>query len=250
MYTAALIGAMGERGPFVMVGTMDGGAARIYSFALAHPAAVHALVPLEYGEGEFVTARAYHGWDEAAAADYAAATVRSRLGMCDLIRFLPVQWGIMPLFAPSSPTFVPAGDQGECHFLNLFQEGQWDMQCRYLAAQAADPVAQLLAPDVWAANRSLAPHIPVLSISNVPADPCGGGGGGPPPGSAACDEARFGAARGVAFARNMTTMTRGSVYMNCAGGDAVCGDWLGGGSTVPFVTQAVLAWLGNLSVGA
>lgn len=56
----------------------------------------------------------YHGWDEATAVAYARTTLGARLGMCDTIRFAAVQWGLMPAFVPTSPTFVPADAQAEC----------------------------------------------------------------------------------------------------------------------------------------
>jgi hypothetical protein len=43
----ALIAAMGEEGPFVLVGSMDGGAERVYAFALAHPELTAAIVPMQ-----------------------------------------------------------------------------------------------------------------------------------------------------------------------------------------------------------
>jgi hypothetical protein len=43
----ALIAATGEEGPFVFIGSMDGGAERIYAFALAHPELTAAIVPMQ-----------------------------------------------------------------------------------------------------------------------------------------------------------------------------------------------------------
>lgn len=248
--THSLMAAMGEPGPFVLVGTMDDGAQKIYAFALAHPDNVAALVPMQYGVNEFLASAAYYNWTQQYTAQQATATLRSRLALADAIRFLAVPWGLMSALAPSSPTFVPAGWQAECHFLNLQHEGQWDMQARVLAAQAASPATTVLAPDLWAANRSLASHIPVLAIDNPSPDPCGDAGAAP--GSAACAAAQLQVALNTGFMRAMTTMTPGSVFTTCQGGPAVCADWLGGGSTVPFVTAAILGFLpvGNATVTA
>lgn len=239
--TAALMDAMGEPGPFLMVGSMDGGAARIYAFALAYPGRVTGLVPMQYASAEFDGYALFHGYalDDPRVVAYARAQVASRLGLCDVIRFLGVPWGLLPLLAPPSPRFVPFEAQGECHFLNLFHEGQWDMQCRVLAAQVAHPET-LVARDVWETNRTLAPHIPVLALGNFAADPCGG----LDPGSDDCAIARVGQAHAEAFMRNMTTMTAGSAYANLcpAGGADVCLDWAGGGATVPEVVKRILAW--------
>jgi hypothetical protein len=46
--------------------------------------------------------------------------------------------------------------------------------------------------------------------------------------------------------RGMANMTAGSRFVQCARGDAQCVDWLGGGSTVPFVRNQLLSWLAGL----
>ena len=242
----ALMAAMGEPGPFVLVGTMDDGAERIYEFALAYPALVSALVPMQYGIAEFTAKALRSGWDPvgAQAQAYAVAQVRPRLAMCQLITFLGVPWGLMPLLVPRSATFVPADAQDECHFLNLEHEGQWDMQCRYLAAQLSQPRA-LVAPSAWQSNRSLSASIPVLALANVPRDVCA------PAGLAGeeCAVAALGAALNLDFMRNMTSMSAGSVFLNACAEDGlpVCKEWLGSGASVPFVRDSILAYLGNLS---
>ena len=241
----ALMAAMGEPGPFILVGTMDNGAERIYEFALAYPALVSALVPMQYGIAEFTAKAVRSGWDPAGAQTqaYAVTQVRPRLALCQLITFLGVPWGLMPLLVPSSATFVPADAQGECHFLNLFHEGQWDMQCRYLAAQLAEPRA-LVAPSAWQSNRSLSATIPVLALANVPRDACAAAGVA----GEECAVAALGAALNLDFMRNMTGMSAGSVFLNaCAEDGPVCKEWLGSGASVPFVTSAILTYLGNLT---
>jgi hypothetical protein len=251
--TAGLMDAMGEGpGPYALLGTMDDGAARILQFALAYPARVAALVPMQYGVNEFLVSRAFYGWDDAATAAAATAVLQSRVAMGDVIRFLAVQWGLMPLFESRSPAFVPAGAQAECHFLNLEHEGQWDMQVRVLAAQAADPAGTVLAPDVWAvaaAAGAIAPGIRVLALDNPSPDPCGDAGA--PAGSDACRLALLGAALNTAFMRNMSLAASpagAGLYRACEGGPAVCADWLGSGATVPWVAAAVDAFL-NSSAG-
>lgn len=253
--TAGLMDAMGEGpGPYALVGTMDDGAARIAQFALAHPARVAALVPMQYGVNEFLVSRVYYGWDDAATAAAATAALRARIAMGDVIRFLAVPWGLMPLFLSDDASFVPAGVQPECHFLNLEQEGQWDMQVRVLAAQAADPGGTVLAPDVWATAAAaaaagggpgaLAPGIRVLALDNPADDPCGDAGVAPD--SDACRLLLFGRALNSGFMRNMSaaaTPAGSGLYRACEGGRAACADWLGGGSTVPWVAAAIDAFL-------
>jgi pimeloyl-ACP methyl ester carboxylesterase len=244
---ASLLAQAREPGPFVLVGSMDGAAERIYRVALERPALVRALVPMQYsGVGEFAPAAAYFGYSEAQAEATARAALAPRLAFCDAIRFLGVQWGVVGLFAPHSPTFVPQELEGEKNFLNLFHEGQWDMQCRILAAQVRRP-SLALAQSLWTSNRSLAAAIPVLAIDNPGPDPCAGGAGAgaPPPGSDACAVARLGQSMGTAYMRSMANMTAGSRFMQCADKD-VCADWLGGGSSVPFVARAVLDFMSDI----
>ena len=245
----ALITAMGERGPFVLVGSMDGGAERIYAFALAHPELTAALVPMQYGVAEFTGWAAARGLAPAdpAVLKYAAAQIAARVGFCDAIRFLGTSWGLVPLFAPRSPRFVPLELQDECHFLNLFHEGQWDMQCRLLAAQVARP-ASIMAPSLWQTNRSLARAIPVLSVGNFPADACAASGAAP--GSEDCAVQRLTYAINADFMRNMSAMTPRSAFVNgCASdGSDVCKDWMGGGATVAFLVPVLLGFLRNASL--
>jgi len=252
--TAGLMASMDEPGPFIMLGTQDGGAVRIYSLALVRPDLVAALVPMQLGEGEFYDRALFNNWSPEQAATHAAAVLRSRLSAGDVIRFVGVHWGIVPMAVGSSPRFVPPERQAESHFLNLFHEGQWDMQCRYLAAQVRDPAGTVLQTPLWTSDRSLSPLIPVLALDNTPQDG----------GVAACAQAqyapdgpdcrllRFSIARQKAFMTAMTVMSAGSAYRNCEGalGASACAaDWLGTGGTLPFVTAAIFDQLGNLTSG-
>jgi hypothetical protein len=245
--TRALMRASGERGPFVLLGTMDGGAERIYGLALQFPELVAALVPMQYGPPEFsgYAARAGLALDAPAVLAYAASQIASRAALCDAIRFVGVPWGLMPLLTPGSPRFVPQGLQDECHFLNLHHEGQWDMQCRVLAAQVRAP-ATIVRPSLWTSNRTLAGRIPVLAIGNFYSS----GGVCAASGAAGedCEVLRLNTALGLAFMRNMTTMTPRSAFVNGCANDAsaVCKDWMGGGATVPFVASAVQAFLAGI----
>jgi hypothetical protein len=242
----ALIAATGEAGPFVFVGSMDGGAERVYAFALAFPELTAALVPMQYGVAEFEGYAAFKGLapTDPAVLDYAKSQIAARVGACDLIRFLGVQWGLVAAFTPPAPSFVPAGAQEECHFLNLWHEGQWDMQCRLLAAQVADPPT-IMAKSLWGVNRSLARAVPVLAVGNFPRDPCAVSG--IPAGSDDCAIFRAQMALNEQFMRNMTTMTPGSAFVNGCDVDTApfCKDWAGGGATVPFVASSVLAFLSS-----
>ena len=231
----ALMEAMGEEGPFVLVGSMDGGAERIYAFALAFPALTSAIVPMQYGVAEFEGYARFKGLapNDARVIAYAKSQISSRVGACDLIRFLAVQWGLVAAFTPPSPTFVPQAGQEECHFLNLWHEGQWDMQCRLLQAQVRDPDS-IMAQGLWQANRSLAAGVAVLSVGNFPRDPCAASSMAA--GSEECTIFKLQMEINEDFMRNMTTMTPRSVYVNgcVVDGDPFCKDWAGGGGHSPF----------------
>ena len=236
-WSLPLLAAMGEPGPFVLIGSMDGGASRIYLAALATPAAVAALVPMQYGLGEFINIQAFRGWGDAQAQAYAASTLAGRLALCDAIRFLGTTWGVVGLVVGGAPPpgYTPADTWAEKNFLNLMHEGQWDLQCRMLADQVRNPEKNF-APDPWTANRSLASHIRVLALDNPPADPCAYS-----PSPDDCALQHFSTARNSHFMRNMTTMTPGSAYLRC---DACPGSWLGAGdSNLPWITASVIGWL-------
>ena len=236
-WSLQLLAAMGEPPPFVLVGTMDGGAARIYGAALASPAAVAALVPMQYGVGEFASLAAFRGWAPGAAQAAARSTLAGRLALCDAIRTLGTTWGVVGLVVGASPPpgYTPAASWGEKNFLNLEHEGQWDVQCRMLAAQVRD-IGAVFAPDVWQANRSLAPAVRVLAIDNPPADPCAYAQSADD-----CALARFQTALNSALMRNMTAMTAGSKYTAYTGPAL---GWLGAGdSNLTFVAATITAWL-------
>ena len=246
---SALLAALGpaEPGPFVLVGSMDGGAERIYDAALRRPDLVRALVPMQFGVPEFAPRAAYLHLSDAQTKAFVVAALAPRLAFCDVIRFLGVQWGLIPLFTPHSPTYEPAELEQEKLFLNTRHEGQWDMQCRFLAAQVRDP-ARVLRASLWTTNRSLAAGIPVLALDNPAPDLCPGGDAGPAPGSDDCAIALLGAAMNSAFMASMANLTAGSRFLQCAGGAAVCADWLGEGSNIHWVRDSLLAFLA--SVGA
>jgi len=244
----ALIEASGERGPFVFLASMDGGPERIYSFALQYPSLVAALIPMQYGTPEFLGYAKDRGLapDSSALLTYARAQIASRLALCDAIRFVGVPFGLMPLLVPPSERFVPAELAGECHFLNLFHEGQWDMQCRILASQVRTPSA-IMRPSLWTSNRTLSSSIPVLAIGNFLTDAgiCSFLGVT----GEDCELSKINNALGRAFMLNMTTMSKRSIFLNGCVSDTslVCKDWMGGGATVPYATAAILAFLRNIT---
>jgi pimeloyl-ACP methyl ester carboxylesterase len=241
---ATLLNQMGEKGPFIWIGSMDGGAERIYQLALERPDLVRALVPMQYGNPEFLAASVYFNQTQTQTETLAKLSLSPRLLFCDIIRFLGIQWGLVSLFVPFDPNFVPKERQAEKLFLNLFHEGQWDMQCRILAAQVMNP-SLALQPSLWYLNRSLVSHIPVLAIDNPGPDPCQGIGS-PLPGSDDCNVLRLTQTMNTAFMKSMTTMTINSTFIQCTVGQLVCKDWMGSGTTIPFVVSNVMTFLNSI----
>jgi hypothetical protein len=119
---------------------------------------------MQFGSGEWTAPQRVYGWDAQATLSNVRATLSGRLMLGNLIRGLIVQWGLIGFFLPPNPNYVPQKDVGESHFLNLFNEKQWTTQSLVLQAQVDDP-SLVLQPDVWVANRTLSPTIPVFVVS-------------------------------------------------------------------------------------
>jgi hypothetical protein len=189
-------------------------------------------VPMQFAPPEMALYAAFKGLTEAGATPHALAQIRSRLSMCDIYRSIGVAWGLVGAFIPSSPSKPYRGDYGAKNFLNLLHEGQWDSQCRYLAAQIADPTL-LFAPSLWTRNRTLQSTVPVLALANSPKDPCSGGLVGDD-----CALQLYAVAAAKDFMRNMTTMSAGGRFRDCGG---ACDGWLGDGfvSNVDWVVARI-----------
>jgi hypothetical protein len=127
---------------------------------------------------------------------------------------------------------------------SIYNEKQWTTQTLLLSQQAANPDL-VMQPDIWTANRGLAPTIPVFALLA--------------PGNATAFCAKQGwswhdkrcqyqaAVNGYCldFMRATTTMSPGSALFLCE----ACSpdDWLGSGSTVPWVASTVLAAVSSLN---
>lgn len=241
--TIPLMDAMGEAGPFIMLGTMDDGPARAYAFALARPDRVRAVVPMQYGPPEFVTMAQFYHWSAADAAAHAAATTRARLALCDVIRGVAVQWGLIAAFVPGAAGNATSATEAEKLFLNVLNEKQWSSQCLTLAEWAADPADTILRPDVWQADRSLAPAIPVFAFENARPAAVECAAAGYAVGGDDCNLLNFTQAAVHAFMVNTTTMTAGSRLFSLPGGSA---DWLGSGDTRPWVVDTLVAAISGI----
>jgi len=85
----------------------------------------------------------------------------------------------------------------------------------------------------------------VLAVDNPGPDPCSGTGL-PSPGTDDCNIIRLSKTLNTAFMKSMTTMTANSSFVQCLQGPSVCLDWMGGGTTIPFVTANVIAFLNSI----
>lgn len=89
-----LLAAQNEPGPFILLGDMDNGPDRIYEYALAHPATVAALIPMQFCIPEMLTYQMFHNWTYSQTRSYAQATLLQRRTFGDLIRGFGAVWGV------------------------------------------------------------------------------------------------------------------------------------------------------------
>ena len=241
-----VVAALGEPGPFLVVGTMDGGAERIYEYALAHPSDVAALLPISYGLGEFPAYQAVRNLSDDDAQSYAAATLAGRRAFGNVILAMGVQWGLMGLFVGPTASFVPADRQAEKLFLNLFTDKQWTTQVNVLASQVADPTI-VCAPSLWAANRTLAAHIPVIDFFNRPNMTARCIQYGYAADSVDCGYLVSEDALSLAFNEAMVSMTANSELIPCddCEGD---GAYLSGNDNLPWLVENIMRTVGNITV--
>ena len=166
--TQAVMDAMGETGPFVMMGSMDGGHERIYRYALDHPESVRALVPVNFNNGTEFTDRIDAGLlapgEEAEA--YARDTLRRRMITGDIYNFLGVSFGLMEYFIPPNPLYVPAARAVESLFLNEYNEKQWVTNSHMLYTWVQDPVGTgQLGTSLYNTQPGLSMDIPILGYA-------------------------------------------------------------------------------------
>lgn len=240
-----------EPAPYIVMGTMDDAPQRAYNIALQRPNKVVGLVPIQYGYGEFPTLAAFNHWTPQQTAPVVSATLTSRRVLGDIIRYLGIQWGLMQFLigGGDSSTYVPKALEPEKNFLNLFHEGQWDLQVRILQSQVQDPINTVLVPDLWIRNRSLS-TIPVLALACFPTDlneACTDSQY--PLDSDDCRLLQYTITLNTEFMRNMTTMTPGSVFLNFNYTTVCDSSLLGTGGTINMVGDAVMNRFGNIYVG-
>jgi pimeloyl-ACP methyl ester carboxylesterase len=247
---STVMDAIGEKGPFLLIGSMDGAGDRVYDFALRHPEKVSAVVIAN----DAAVLNEWALWAAAsrpdgkpvspkATVDYARSTLKGRLGAGWAMAF-GACWGLIPLFAPPNPAYVPQRRAREKVFLDVWTEKSWTANVFSGIVQSLEMSDdELLAPRVFA-NRSIDPDIPVVvmmwndtrapygcvqppsSSSSEKGGGGGGGGGGFGPSSDLCRQQEkerkilWAEARAVASVNNVSRLvvSEGDDCVDCVSG--------------------------------
>jgi hypothetical protein len=162
-----IVREISEPGPFVILGTMDGGPNRILELSLSSlRPSIQGLVVLDYNPGpsEMEMYRILNNLTLSEALPFAISSIQSRHRLGQIIAAIVVQWGLMGVFAPPSAPVVAGDAQMEKLFLNIYNEKQWQTQILYLAEQLANPPS-LFSYDNWS-TQNLSQLPPVLWFYN------------------------------------------------------------------------------------
>lgn len=232
--TDQLMRAIGEPGPFILLGTMDSGPDRIYQYALLYPENVRALIPMGFGPPEFITYQHFYSLSNDQTLSYGKSQIEQRFQLCNVVRSIALQWGILTLLLPP-PNYQPMSLASENQFLNTLNEKQWTTNCLYLANELLNPDT-LLQPDLWSSNRSLSTSIPVIALYNNVSVAQSCGSSGYAPGSQECQLVAFTQNATAQFNEQMASMTPGSTTRVCQN----CQGLLGQGDSLNWVLQNIL----------
>jgi hypothetical protein len=216
--TPLMMKALNVTGPIVLLASMDNGPERAYTYALNNPHNVAAIIIWQYSTvPEWTPIQIVNNWTDAQITKYAVSQVRGRKNFGQFIDAIGVEWGIMPIFVPPNPNYVPQDMLYESHFLNLFNDMQWATQIDYLSRQVAYP-STLFQPSKFVTSPNLNQNIPLLvlqSLTNV-TEECEAQNA--PPDSTQCKIIAKGWELLQEATKNMTSMTPGSraVYLNAS----------------------------------
>ena len=120
--TAAVIAAMQEPGPFICLGTMDGGDTRCLRYCSANPDNCRGVVPVAFGSpNEYQSYVDYYGGGEAKQRELIRQACAARKTFGNIINFFGVSWGLIATFI-SNPSYDPKSRTFEHLFLNLMNE--------------------------------------------------------------------------------------------------------------------------------
>jgi hypothetical protein len=160
--TEMVMEAMNEKGPFVMIGSMDDGHLRIYQYALDHPENVKAIIPVNFYNGtEYTDAMVVDGLSYEEALDMGKKTSFQRMIFGDIYNFFGVSFGIIELFIKPDPLYAPADRALENTFLNLYNEKQWVTNCHWLYNMYINPETQMRY-NIFTTKPDLDMSVPIL----------------------------------------------------------------------------------------
>lgn len=155
--------AVGEEGPFIMMGNMDYGDERAYQFALDHPDRVLAVVPVGFGPTTEMQGLAnFYNWTYDEQVEKSKATQYRRMQTGNFVNFFLVSFGIADYFFKVGD-YQPSDRGYESHFLNLYNEKQWTTENTIL--RQASVSGSFTGYTLWYRNTSLSPDIPVYGFN-------------------------------------------------------------------------------------
>ena len=145
--TDQVIEAMAEPGPFICLGSMDGGDVRCLKYCSANPRMCRAVVPIAFGSsGEF---QDYVDYYFAGDADRQEALVETtcafRKGMGNVINFFAVSWGIIPSviaapeYEPKVTTMFPLSSSYNTHVMHTYQARHLSHPISHYAETTSEP---------------------------------------------------------------------------------------------------------------
>ena len=131
--------ALGEPGPFICLGSMDGGDERCLRYCSTNPSNCRAVVPVGFGAArEFQSYVDYYDGGHTKQLhtkqlELVKNTCAARKGAGNMINVLLVSWGLIAAIVPTSQTYQPRERALEHLFLNILNEKQWLTNSNILA---------------------------------------------------------------------------------------------------------------------
>lgn len=245
--------AMGEDGPIICLGSMDGGHNRCYEYALDHPERVKAVVAVGGVApfNEFDAKVDFYGDPYADALANCRSVNGARKGLSNVYGFFAVGWGLITVVIPAG-AYQPAARAYEMHFLNLFNEKQWQTQAVLLGRAQASPTCDgWMDPSPFEARPDLDASIPVvifqLARTQAQLDKtCSDWGYSL--GSRDCDFIRWQYTTTMNFTQAIADRNPGkSRFVLCTDCDADSGFYLNQGNDIPWFVDNMIDAVGNIT---
>mmetsp|Transcript_19815 Transcript_19815/g.51582 ORF Transcript_19815/g.51582 Transcript_19815/m.51582 type:complete len:606 (-) Transcript_19815:177-1994(-) len=152
--TEHIMEELGEKGPFVMMGSMDNAFDRALNFALFHEDVVEAVVPVTLLPDEFQMWKQFYGKSDSEMVAHAETVLSGRALFGNIVTFFPINWGISSLFIPASPDYVPRDKAEESAFLNVQNEKQWCTNIAAIMQQLEEPDLGLTDPPYFGSHAA------------------------------------------------------------------------------------------------